>query len=101
MKTKVYPCDLALDGSCPFSFKPCCECKPCEAEPEEAEPTAQDRINEATERPRDRLRLIFVVGDYLNLSRAAYRDKDKARLEKTAKALGVTTADLIQWYLND
>ena len=30
---------------------------------------AQDLIDRQVERPRDRLRLIMIVGDYLNLSR--------------------------------
>ena len=63
--------------------------------------SAQDLIDRQVERPRDRLRLIFIVGNYLNLSRAAYKNEDEARLERTAKALGVTTTDLIEWYLND
>lgn len=58
---------------------------------------AQDLIDRQVARPRDRLRLIMVVGDYLNLSHdEAFT---RPRIEKRAKELGVTVGDLIAWFL--
>lgn len=60
---------------------------------------AQDLIDKQVERPRDRLRLIMIVGDYLNLS----HDKafTRPRIEKKAEDLGVTVEDLIAWFLEE
>ena len=60
---------------------------------------AQDLIDRQVERPRDRLRLIMIVGDYLNLSRA--QNFTRPRIEKKAKDLGVTVEDLIAWFLEE
>lgn len=60
---------------------------------------AQDLINKQVERPRDRLRLVMIVGDYLNLSRD--QDFTRPRIEKKAKELGVTVGDLIAWFLTE
>lgn len=58
---------------------------------------AQDLIDRQVARPRDRLRLIMIVGDYLNLSRD--QDFTRPRIEKKAEELGVTVGDLIAWFL--
>lgn len=60
---------------------------------------AQDLIDKQVERPRDRLRLIMIVGDYLNLSRD--QDFTRPRIERKAKDLGVTVEDLIAWFLEE
>lgn len=58
---------------------------------------AQELIDKQVERPRDRLRLIMIVGDYLNLSHdEAFT---RPRIEKRAKELGVTVEDLVAWFL--
>ena len=60
---------------------------------------AQALIDRQVERPRDRLRLIMIVGDYLNLSRD--QDFTRPRIERKAKDLGVTVEDLIAWFLEE
>lgn len=59
------------------------------------------RIDEHTARPADRIRLITLIGNYLNENMKQDREANKARLEKKAQELGVTVSDLIAWFFND